>query len=125
MITTYALRVKSQGGRLRGGDVSLARKLDVSMPAEGTEVSTTPTLRWEAFPNARFYRVVVTDMATMNGLVAADTRETSLTVLSRQRCAEADSLRQRRGAIKPQYLIRAGFRCLGRPVRAMLTDDAP
>jgi hypothetical protein len=68
------------GQEVMGVDVSLAKKLNLLAPAEGAEVSATPTLRWEAFPKARFYRVVVTDMATMDGFVAEDTPETSLTV---------------------------------------------
>jgi hypothetical protein len=61
-------------------DVWLAKKLKLLEPAAGSEVGATPTLRWEAFPNARLYRVIVTDFATMEGFIGEDTAETSLTL---------------------------------------------
>jgi hypothetical protein len=68
------------GQEVTGVDVWLAKKLKLLEPAAGSEVGATPTLRWEAFPNARFYRVIVTDFATMEGFVGEDTAETSLTL---------------------------------------------
>ena len=68
------------GQEVAGVDVWLAKKLKLLEPAAGSEVSATPTLRWEAFPNARLYRVIVTDFATMEGFAGEDTSETSLTL---------------------------------------------
>jgi hypothetical protein len=62
-----------------GIDVYLAKKLKLLEPAAGTKVSAAPTLRWEAFPNAWLYRVIVTDFATMEGFFGEDTTATSLT----------------------------------------------
>jgi hypothetical protein len=67
------------GQGVAGVDVWLAKKLKLLDPAAGSEVGATPTLRWEAFPNARLYRVIVTDFATMEGFIGEDTMETSLT----------------------------------------------
>ena len=68
------------GQGVAGVDVWLAKKLKLLEPAAGSEVGATPTLRWEAFPNARLYRVIVTDFATMEGFIGEDTTETSLTL---------------------------------------------
>jgi hypothetical protein len=68
------------GQEVAGVDVWLAKKLKLLEPAAGSEVGATPTLRWEAFPNTRLYRVIVTDFATMEGFLGEDTAETSLTL---------------------------------------------
>lgn len=69
------------GQEVAGIDVYLAKKLQVLEPAAGAEVSATPALRWEAFPAARLYRVIITDFATREGLFGADTAATSLTLV--------------------------------------------
>ena len=68
------------GQEIAGIDVYLAKMLKVSAPAAGEVINATPMLRWEAFPNARLYRVIITDFATMEGFFGEDTTETSLTV---------------------------------------------
>jgi hypothetical protein len=68
------------GQEVAGTDVYLAKKLRVLEPAAGAEISATPTLRWEAFPDARLYRVIITDFATMEGFFGEDTATTSLTL---------------------------------------------
>ncbi len=68
------------GQEVVGIDVYLAKKLKLLEPAAGAEVDATPTLRWEAFPNARLYRVIVTDFATMEGFFGEDVTGTSVTV---------------------------------------------
>jgi len=68
------------GQEVPGIDVYLAKKLNVLEPAPGAEVSTTPTLRWKAFPDARLYRVIVTDFATMEGFFGEDTASSGLTL---------------------------------------------
>lgn len=66
------------GQDVAGVDVWLAKRLKLLERVAGSEVGATPRLRWEAFPNARMYRVIVTDFATMEGFVGEDTAETSL-----------------------------------------------
>ena len=68
------------GQEVAGVDVWLAKTLKLLDPAAGSKVGATPTLRWEAFPNTRLYRVILTDFATMEGFVGEDTAETSLTL---------------------------------------------
>ena len=68
------------GQEVVGIDVYLAKKLKLLEPAAGSEVDATPTLRWAAFPNARLYRVIITDFATMEGFFGEDVTETSVTV---------------------------------------------
>jgi hypothetical protein len=68
------------GQEVAGIDVYLAKKLKVLEPAAGAEIGATPTLRWEAFPNARLYRVIITDFATMEGFFGEDTVTTSQTL---------------------------------------------
>lgn len=66
------------GQEVAGIDVYLAKRLPVLEPAVGAEVSATPTLRWEAVPNARLYRVIITDFATMEGFYGEDVTGTSV-----------------------------------------------
>jgi hypothetical protein len=68
------------GQEMAGIDVYLAKMLKVSAPAAGEVINATPMLRWEAFSNARLYRVIITDFATMEGFFGEDTTETRLTV---------------------------------------------
>jgi len=60
--------------------VYLVKEVTLLEPAEGVEVGVTPTLRWQSFPGANLYRVVMVDRETMEGFVGEDTRDTSLTV---------------------------------------------